>query len=32
MFARYIEHLLAHKEQRNKGLSWGDIDAMSMSY
>jgi len=32
MFARYIEHLLAHKEQMSKGLSWGDIDAMSMSY
>jgi len=32
MFARYIEHLLAHKELRSKGLSWGDIDAMSMSY
>ncbi len=32
MFARYIEHLLAYKEQANKGLSWSDIDAMSMSY
>jgi len=32
MFARYIEHLLAYKEQRSKGLSWRDIDAMSMGY
>ena len=32
MFARYIEHLLSHKESKSKGLSWEDIDAISMSY
>ena len=32
MFARYIEHLLSHKESKSKGLSWSDIDAISMSY
>ncbi len=32
MFARYIEHILARKESSKKGLSWSDIDAISMSY
>ncbi len=31
MFARYIEHILRRKEHK-KGLSWSDVDAMSMSY
>ena len=32
MFARYIEHILARKESNKKGLSWSDIDAISMSF
>lgn len=32
MFARYIEHILSHRERRSKNLSWQDIDAISMSY
>ena len=32
MFARYIEHILARKEDNKKGLSWSEIDAISMSY
>ena len=32
MFARYIEHILARKESSKKGLSWSDIDAISMSF
>jgi riboflavin synthase len=31
-FARYIEHILSRRETREKGLSWGDVDAMSMGY
>jgi len=31
MFARYIEHILARRESK-KGLSWSEIDAISMSY
>jgi riboflavin synthase len=30
MFARYIEHLLMHKE--SKSLSWSQVDAINMSY
>jgi riboflavin synthase len=32
MFARYIEHILNAKANQKKGLSWSDIDAISMSY
>lgn len=32
MFARYIEHMLSHKNQSKKGLDWADIDAINMSY
>jgi len=31
MFARYIEHILAHRE-RPKSMGWSEIDAISMSY
>jgi len=30
-FARYIEHILSRRDSK-KGLSWGDIDRISMSY
>ncbi len=32
LFARYIAHILAHKEQMKRSLSWEEIDAMSLSY
>jgi len=32
LFARYIEHILTHKQNRAKNISWNDIDAMQMSY
>ncbi len=32
MFARYIEHILARKDASKKGLSWGEADAISMSF
>jgi len=32
MFARYIEHLLNKKESTKSGLSWQDIDRISMSF
>ena len=32
-FARYIEHILSHREkQKKKGLSWDEVDAMNMSF
>ncbi len=31
-FARYIEHILARREQKKAGLSWQEIDAMSLGY
>ena len=31
-FARYIEHILNKKESSKKGLSWEEIDRISMSY
>jgi len=31
LFARYIEHILNHKSS-NTGMSWSDIDKISMSY
>jgi len=32
MFARYIEHILARRQQSSNRLSWADIDAMNMSF
>ncbi len=32
-FARYIDHILSHRETRTRReLSWGDVDAMNMSF
>jgi len=31
-FARYIEHILSRREQKKAGLSWQEIDAMSLGY
>ena len=31
MFARYIEHILAHRNSK-KGMSWNEVDSMQMSY
>ena len=31
-FARYIEHILSRRETKEKGLSWGDVDAMNMGF
>jgi len=31
MFARYIDHILTHKN-KNQSMSWNEIDAMQMSY
>ncbi len=32
-FARYIEHILSHREKRKqKGLGWDEVDAMNMSF
>jgi riboflavin synthase len=30
-FARYIEHILSRREQKS-GMSWGEVDAMQMSF
>lgn len=30
-FARYIEHILSHREKKS-GMSWGEIDAVQMSF
>jgi len=32
MFARYIEHILSRRNGAHNGLSWADVDAMSMSF
>ena len=32
MFARYIEHILNHKQNIKNSLSWSEIDAINMSY
>ena len=32
LFARYIEHILRRREAGKKGMSWAEIDAMSMSF
>jgi riboflavin synthase len=31
-FARYIEHILSHREKKKKSLSWEEVDAMSMGF
>ncbi len=31
VFARYIDHILQHRS-RKKSMSWGEVDAMAMSY
>ncbi len=31
LFARYIDHILQHRS-RKKSMSWGEVDAISMSY
>ena len=31
VFARYIDHILAHRSQR-KSMGWGDVDSLQMSY
>ncbi len=32
IFARYIEHILSHKDDSKKTLSWSEIDAINMSF
>jgi riboflavin synthase len=32
VFARYIDHILAHRSSSKKSMSWGDVDTMQMSY
>jgi riboflavin synthase len=32
LFARYIEHILRSRETKKRGMSWAEIDAMSMSF
>ena len=32
MFARYIEHILIHRENRKKSMSWSEVDNMQMGY
>ena len=32
VFARYIDHILAHRQNSKKNISWDDIDKMQMSY
>jgi riboflavin synthase len=32
LFARYIEHILRSREGKKRGMSWAEIDAMSMSF
>ncbi len=32
VFARYIDHILAHRQNSKKSLSWNDIDEIQMSY
>ncbi len=32
LFARYIDHILSHRQKRSNALSWQDIDRISMSF
>ena len=32
VFARYIDHILAHRQNSKKSLSWDDVDKIQMSY
>jgi len=32
VFARYIDHILAHRGKAKKNMSWNDVDSMQMSY
>ncbi len=32
LFARYIDHILAHRQNVKKSMSWDDVDKMQMSY
>ncbi len=32
MFARYIDHILSHRANRDKKISWDEIDRMQMSF
>jgi len=32
VFARYIDHILAHRQNGKKSMSWDDVDKMQMSY
>ena len=32
VFARYIDHILAHRQKSKKSLSWDDVDKIQMSY
>lgn len=32
LFARYIEHILSHREHHKRSLNWQEIDAMQMSF
>ena len=32
MFARYIEHILSHRQSHKKDLKWQDVDAIQMSF
>jgi len=32
LFARYIDHILAHRQHVEKSISWNDIDKIQMSY
>ncbi|MEA2028075.1 MAG: riboflavin synthase [Campylobacterota bacterium] len=32
LFARYIEHILHHRSNQKKSLSWSDIDAINLGY
>jgi riboflavin synthase len=32
LFARYIDHILAHRNKQKKSMGWNEIDAMQMSF
>jgi len=32
LFARYIEHILTHRQNTKRSIGWDEIDAISMSY
>ena len=32
VFARYIDHILTHRQNTTKSMSWDDVDKMQMSY